>query len=127
MAADWEAITRAEERLTAHSEQRRSQLERRDRRRRVLPWLLAPLVLPAVGAAVLLAVIENAGGDLREWPVGRAAAVVAAAFVLPAALSAWFARRNGAVEAIAWAVVCLCAEVALVFGLGFGVLGLGPD
>jgi hypothetical protein len=93
----------------------------------MLPWLLAPLVLPAAGAAALLAIVEGAGGDLRDWPTARAALVVAAAFVVPAVLSAWFARRQGIVEAIAWAVVCLSVEAALVFGVGLVVLGLGPE
>jgi hypothetical protein len=127
MGAEWDAIERAEERLTAHSAERRQQLERRDRRRRLLPWLLAPLIFPAAGAAALLAVIERAGGDFGEWPVWRAVAVVAAGFALPAALSAWVARRGGVVEAIAWALVCVSVQVALVVGVGFLALGLGPD
>jgi hypothetical protein len=127
MGADWEAITRAEERLTSRSAERRSQLERRDRRRRVLPWLLSPLILPAAGAAALLAIVEGAGGDLGDWPTWGAAVAVAAAFALPAALSAWSARHQGAFEAITWAVVCACVQVAFVVGLGFLALGLGPD
>ncbi len=122
--ADWEAM---EERLVAHSDERRSALARRDRRRRLMPWLLAPLVFPALGAAVVLALAESAGGDFGDWPAGRTVAVLAAAFTVPAALSAWFARRQGVVEALAWAVVCVGAQVALVFGVGFLALGLGPD
>jgi hypothetical protein len=124
MGTDWEAT---EQRLVEHSAARRAQLERRDRRRRLLPWLLAPVVLPALGAAVLLGVVEWQGGDLGGWPTWRAVAVVAASFAVPAALSAWFARRLGLVEAVAWAVVCVCAQVAFVFGVGFLALGLGPD
>jgi hypothetical protein len=127
MSTEWEAIDRAEERLVARSEQRRSQLARRDRRRRWLPWLLAPVLLPAAGAAVLLFVIERAGGDFGAWSTGEAVAAVAAGFAVPAAFSAWFARRLGAFEAIAWAVACVCIEAALVFGVGFLALGLGPD
>jgi hypothetical protein len=124
MGTDWEAT---EQRLVEHSAARRAQLERRDRRRRLLPWLLAPLVLPAVGAAALLVVVEGEGGDLGGWPTWRAVVVVAVAFAVPAALSAWFARWLGVFEALAWAVVCLCAQVAFVFGVGFLALGLGPD
>jgi hypothetical protein len=127
MGADWEAITRAEERLTVRSAERRSQIERRDRKRRVLPWLLSPLILPAAGAAALLAIVEGAGGDFGDWPTWSAVAAVAAAFALPAALSAWFARHQGAFEAITWTIVCVGVEVALVFGVGFLALGLGPD
>jgi hypothetical protein len=127
MGADWDAIERAEERLVAHSAKRRRQLARRERRRRLMPWLLAPLVLPAAGAAVLLVVIEGAGGDFGDWPLWRAVAVVAAGFALPAALAAWFARRQGALEAAAWAFVCACVQVALVLGVGFLALGLGPE
>jgi hypothetical protein len=127
MSADWEAIERAERRLEEHSAARQSAIHRRDRRRRVLPCVLSPLVLPAVGAAALLAILEQEGGDLGSWPTARAIAVVAACFALPAALSAWFARRQGIPEALAWAVVCVCAQVAMVFGIGFVALGLGPD
>lgn len=120
---DWEAT---EERLAAHSDERRGRLARRDRRRSVLPWLLAPLVFPALGAAALLALVEREGGDLSGWSTGRAAAVVAAAFAVPALLSVWFARRHGVVEALAWAFVCVGVQLALVVGVGFLALGLGP-
>jgi hypothetical protein len=124
MGTDWEAT---EQRLVARSEERRTALERRARRRRWKPWLLAPLVLPALGAAALLALIEGEGGDLGGWSTARAVAVVAASFAVPAALAGWFARRQGVVEAVAWAVVCVAVQVALVVGVGFLALGLGPD
>ena len=127
MSADWEAIERAEQRLEAHSAERRSALERRDRRRRLLPWLLAPLVLPAIGAAALLAIVENEGGDLGSWPTARAVAVVAACFAVPAVLAGWSARRQGIAEMLLWAVVCVGAEVAMVVGVGFLALDLGPQ
>jgi hypothetical protein len=127
MGADWEAIDQAEERLGARSAARRSQLARRDRRRRWLPWLLAPLILPAMGAAALLWVMERAGGDLGGWTGVEAAGVVVAAFVVPAALSAWFARHQGPIEAVAWALVCVGAQVALLVGVGFLALGFGPE
>jgi hypothetical protein len=123
VSSDWEAT---EERLAARSDERRGQLARRDRRRRVLPWLLAPVVFPALGAAALLALVERDGGDLSGWSAGEAAALVAVAFVVPAVLSGWSARRQGAVEAIAWAVACVGVQLALVVGVGFLALGLGP-
>jgi cytochrome bd-type quinol oxidase subunit 2 len=124
MSTDWEAT---EQRLVARSEERRTALERRARRRRWIPWLLAPLVLPAVGATALLVLIEGEGGDLGSWSTAQAVAVVAALFAVPAALAGWFARRQGVVEAVAWAVVCVAVQVALVVGVGFLALGLGPD
>jgi hypothetical protein len=124
MGTDWEAT---EQRLVARSAERRTALERRAQRRRWLPWLLAPLILPGIGAAALLALIETEGGDLRGWSTAQAIAVVAASFAVPAALAAWCARRLGVVEAAAWAVVCVAVQVALVVGVGFLVLGLGPD
>jgi hypothetical protein len=127
MGTEWETIDRAEERLVARSAERRTQLARRERRRRWLPWLLAPVVFPAAGAAVLLFVVERAGGDFGDWTTGQVVAVIGAGFLVPAVLSAWFARRLGAVEAIVWAVACVCVEAALVIGVGFLALGLGPD
>jgi hypothetical protein len=127
MGTEWEAIDRAEERLVARSAERRSQLARRERRRRWLPWLLAPLIFPAAGAAVLLFVVERAGGDFGAWTTAQATTVIGAGFAVPAALSAWSARRLGVFEAVAWAVACVCVEAALVFGIGFLALGLGPE
>ena len=70
--------------------------------------------------------IEQAGGDLSGWPLSRAVAAVAAAFLVPAALSAWLARHDGVVLALLWALVCAAAQLALVVGVGFVLLGLGP-
>lgn len=126
MDGNWEAIDRAEERLVAHSAERPAQLERRDRRRRWLPWLLAPLVLPALGAAAFLVVLEGAGGDLRDWSTLGAVGLVGACLLAPAGLAAFAARRAGPGEAAAWALVSVCAEIALVVGVGFLALGLGP-
>jgi hypothetical protein len=96
----------------------------RDARRGWLPWLLAPLVLPVLGAVVVVALSESA--DLDAWAVWQAALALGAAFVVPALLAAWVGRRGGVVEAIAWAFACVGVEVALVFGIGFLTLGLGP-
>ena len=96
----------------------------REARRGWLPWVLAPLVLPALGAAAIVALTEEA--DLGSWPLWQVVAALAAAVLIPAALSAFAARRFGAAEALAWALACIGVEVALVFGVGFLALGLGP-
>jgi hypothetical protein len=88
--------------------------------------LIAPLLLAAAGAAVLVALFEGAGGDFGDWPEWQAIAVPAAAFAVPAVLSMWAAWRQGALEAMLWAVACVAAQAALVFGVGFLALGLGP-
>jgi hypothetical protein len=120
---DWEAT---EERLVAHSDERRARLARRDRRRSWLPWLLCPVLLPALGAAAVLALLEDAGGDLGAWSTAQAAAALGGAFLVPALLAGWLGRRHGVAEAIAWAVACAGVQVALVVGVGFLALDLGP-
>jgi hypothetical protein len=87
---------------------------------------VAPLVLAAAGAAVVVAVVEGAGGDLGGWPLWQAIAVPAAAFAVPAVLSAWVGRRGGVTEALLSALACFGAQVALVLGVGFLALGFGP-
>jgi hypothetical protein len=94
------------------------------RRRGWVPWLLAPIVFPAVGAAVIVVLTDQA--DLDSWPVWQVVAALGAALLIPAALSAFVARRFGVAEAIAWALACIGVEVALVFGVGFLAMGLGP-
>jgi hypothetical protein len=96
----------------------------REARRGWVPWLLAPLVLPALGAAAVVALVEAV--DLDSWAVWQAAVVLGALFVVPAGLAALVARRFGVAEAIAWALACVGVELALVFGVGFLALGLGP-
>ena len=99
-------------------------VDARDARPGWLPWLLAPLVLPALGAAAVVALVEDA--DLSGWEAWQAASALGAAVLVPAALSAWVGRRGGAVEAVAWALACVGVELALVFGVAFLGLGLGP-
>jgi hypothetical protein len=89
-----------------------------------MPWLLGAFVLPALGAAAVVALTETA--DLDAWSTWQAASALGAAFVVPALLAAWAGRRGGAVEAVAWALACVGVEVALVFGVGSLALGLGP-
>jgi hypothetical protein len=122
--ADWQET---ELRLESRSAERRASLERRDRRRRWLPWLICPLVLPAVGAAAALFALDNAGGDLGNTPAGEAIGLAAACLLLPAAVAAWVGRHQGRVEAVLWGLVCAAIEVALIFGVGFVALDLGPQ
>ena len=87
--------------------------------------LIAPLLLAAAGAAVVVALVEGAGGDFGSWPQWQAIAVPAAAFAVPAVLAALVAP-GGFVESLLWAVVCAAVQLALVLGVGFLVLGYGP-
>jgi hypothetical protein len=89
-------------------------------------WTLAGIVLPVLGAAAVVGLIEGAGGDFGDWETWQAVAALAACVVVPAALSVWLVRRGGVLQAVAWAVVCAGLQVALVFGVGFVALGLGP-
>ncbi len=123
---DLDAVEEAEGRLESRSRERRAQLAKRDRRRRWAPWLLCLLPLPAAGAGVLLAIIDGQGGDLRELSTAAAACVVAGCLLVPALASAWIGRRHGPLDAVLWGLVTLAVELALVFGLGFAVLDLGP-
>ena len=126
MDPDLKAVEDAEVRLESRSRERRSWLERRDRRRRLAPWLICLVPLPALGAGILLAIIDDQGGDLRELSGGEAVGLVAACLLVPVLLSGWVGRRHGRLDAVLWALVTLAVELALVFGLGFAVLDLGP-
>jgi hypothetical protein len=123
---DLKAVEEAEGRLESRSRERRAGLERRDRRRRLAPWLICLVPLPALGAGVLLAILDGQGGDLRELSGPAAALIVAGCLLVPALVSGWVGRRHGRVDAVLWALVTLAIELALVFGLGFAVLDLGP-
>jgi hypothetical protein len=114
---EWEE---REARLEGRSRERRDALARRARRRRLLPWLVCPLVLPALGAAALLAVLQDELHGSGELVAAGAAVVV------PALLSWWLGRAHGRVDAILWALVTVAIELALVFGVGFVALDLGP-
>ncbi len=123
---DLKAVEEAEGRLESRSAARREQLAKRDRRRALAPWLICLIPLPAAGAGVLLAIIDGQGGDLRELSTTAAALVVAGCLLVPALVSAWVGRRHGRLDAVLWGLVTLAVELALVFGLGFAVLDLGP-
>jgi cation transport ATPase len=124
---DGDFAVAAQTRIAARNRERDRQSERRARRERILLWLCAPLLLPAAGAAAALAILDRAGGDLSGWSSASVALVSAAVFLLPAALSAWLARRRGRVEPLGWAAITLFAEIALVFWVGLLALDLGPQ
>lgn len=88
--------------------------------------LVVPVLLATAGAAALVALLEAEGGDFGAWRTWQAIAVPAAAFVVPALLSAAVTWRYGWFQAVLWAVACAAAQFALVFGIGFLVLGYGP-
>jgi hypothetical protein len=93
-------------------------------RRGWAPWLTGAVAMPVLGAVAVVALVE--GVTLSSWAPWQAAAVLVALFVVPAAVSAFVARAFGVVEAIAWALACAGIQLALVFGVGFLALGLGP-
>jgi hypothetical protein len=124
--SDLKAVEDAEVRLESRSRERRAGLERRERRRRLIPWLVCLVPLPALGAGLLLAIVDGQGGDLRELSDAAAVSLVAGCLLAPALLSGWVGRRHGRLDAVLWALVTLAIELALVFGLGFAVLDLGP-
>jgi hypothetical protein len=123
---EWEA---AETRLSERAGVRAVSRARRDRRRRVAPWPLGLVVLPAAGAGVLIWLLERGGGDLRGWPAGWAAAAVAGALLVPAALSGLVGRRCGFAwwESALLAAVTAAVAAALVAGVGLLALDLGAD
>ena len=126
MDSDLKAVEDAEVRLESRSQTRREQLQKRDRRRRLAPWLICLVPLPALVAGALLAIIDASGGDLRDLTPAATVAVLAGCLLAPALLSGWIGRRHGRLDAVLWALVTLAVELALVFGLGFAVLDLGP-
>ena len=124
MDSDLKAVEDAE--VGLRSQERQAWRERRKRRRRLTPWLICLVPLPAAGAGLLLAIIDGQGGDLGELSTASSVAVIAGCLLVPALLSGWVGRRHGGLDAVLWALVTLAIELALVFGLGFAVLDLGP-
>jgi len=120
----WEAVDHAEQRLQERAAARQRTDVRRRRRRSGAAWSLR-IALPLLGAAAVLATLESGDGDLGRWSAGTAALIVAAELVVPAVAVGLTARRSP-VEALLWFLVALAAEVALVFGVGFALLDLGP-
>ena len=106
----------AQARVHERAMARQRAADRRQRRRSWRVWTLRVL-LPLLGAAAALVVLEA-----REWPV----AGLAAALLVPALVSGWLGLRDSLPEAILWLLVTFAAELALVFGVGLALLGLGP-
>jgi len=117
----------AKTRIAARDRERERKNAKRAKRERILLWLCAPLLLPAAGAAAALAVLEREGGDFSGWSSASLALFCAAVFGLPAALSAWLARRRGRIEPLGWAAITLLMQIALVFWVGLVALDYGPD
>jgi hypothetical protein len=123
---EWEV---AETRLSERAAVRAGDRARRDRRRRVAPWLVGLLLLPAAGAGVLIWLLESGGGDLRSWSAATAALAVAGALGVPAAISAVVGRRCGFRwwEALLLGAVTAALAAALVAAVGLVALDLGAD
>jgi hypothetical protein len=117
----------AKSRIAARNRERERRAERRSKRERILLWLCAPLLLPAAGAAAAITVLDSAGGDLSGWSTASVLGLAAAVLGIPAALSAFLARRRGRLEPLLWALLTVAAELALVFWVGLVALGYGPD
>lgn len=124
MDADFAVAART--RIAARTRDRERKATRRGRVAGFFLWLLAPLVLPAAGAAIFVKVLEDAGGSLAHWSTPAAAGFALAAFGIPVALSVLLARRRGRLERLAWALITLFAQLALIFWVGFVALGYGP-
>ena len=117
MESDLKAAEDAEGRLEVRSSERRAIQERRDRRRRLAPWLLCLVPLPALGAAACVALLDRPGSDL----LGPAACLL-----VPALLSGWIGRYHGRLDAVLWALITAAVALALVVGVGFVALGHQP-
>jgi hypothetical protein len=116
----------ARTRIAHRTRERERKASRRHRIAGVLLWLCAPLLLPAAGATVFVKVLDAEGGTLGRWSTPAAGAFALAAFGVPMLLSVLLARGRGRLERLAWALITLLAEVALVFWVGFVILGSGP-
>lgn len=120
-----EAVEQAEARLEERAAARRRSGVRRDRRARIARWIVRVLA-PVAGAAALLAVLERSGGDLGDFSTAAAAAIVGAAFAVPAVLVAWLARHEGVLMVLVWVLGVIAVQGALVVWVGFVALDLGP-
>jgi len=121
----WEAVDHAEERLQERAAARQRTDVRRRRRRSGAAWFTR-IALPLLGAAAVLATLESGDGTLDRFTPATAAAIVALELVVPAIVVGLTARRSSWLEVVLWSLVALAAEVALIFGVGFALLGLGP-
>jgi hypothetical protein len=123
-ARGWEAVEHAEARVRERAMARQRAADRRRRRRSGTVWVLR-ILLPVLGAAAVLALLQ-ARGDLGDLSAVAAVAVPAAVLLIPALASALLARAEGLADAVLWLLVTLAAELALAFGVGLDLLGLGP-
>ena len=124
------AVELAEERLDERARARAQARARRERRRELAGGSLelATLVLPlAAGATALLVILVTlSGGDLSGWTRPLAYVVALLVFVAPPALAARSWRGRGRWEAGAAAAATLGAQLILIFGVAFALLGFGP-
>jgi hypothetical protein len=123
-ARGWEAVEHADARVRERAMARQRAADRRRRRRSGTVWALRVL-LPVLGAAALLALLQ-AKGDLGDLSPAAAVAVPAMVLLVPAVVSALLTRGEGLADAVLWLLVTLAAELALAFGVGLDLLGLGP-
>jgi hypothetical protein len=124
---EWE---RAERRMEERSAVRGHELERihaRRARRERYELPLRAVGLGALGALVLLVAVQAGGGDLSGVP-GLLATLIALVLLLgPAVVAARLGRSEGWPTALALGVCAFGVELVLVFGVGFALLGLGPE
>jgi hypothetical protein len=125
-ARGWEAVEHAEARVRERAVARQRSADRRRRRRSATAWILR-ILLPVLGAAAVLALLQHEGGDLRRLSPAAAVGIPLALLVVPALISGRLARDHGRAEMVLWPLVTLAAELALVFGAGLALLGLGPE
>jgi hypothetical protein len=116
----------ARTRIAHRTRERERKATRRHRIAGVLLWLCAPLLLPAAGAAAGVKILDDAGGSLERWSTPAAAGIGLAVFGLPMLLTVLLAHGRSRLERLAWALITLFAEVALMFWVGFVILGYGP-
>jgi hypothetical protein len=119
------AERRLEERSAGRTEERERIHARRVRRERWAPALRV-VGLGVGGAILLLVTLELAGGDLSGVPGPLATLIVLVELLGPPVLGGRLFRAEGRLVAAAVAVLVFAIELALVFGVGFLALGLGP-
>jgi hypothetical protein len=130
VASALEEHERAERRLEERSLARGRELERihaRKARRERYELPLRVVRLAVLGAVVFLVTIEVAGGDLSGVPGPLATLIVLVELLAPAVFMARSMRPEGWAVAVSLGVCVFALELALVFGVGFLLLGLGPD
>jgi hypothetical protein len=125
-----EQVERAERRLEERSAVRGVERERiLARRARWDRWRLPLRVLGlgVAGAVVFLVTLQAAGGDLSDLPGPLATLIVVVELVAPGAIAARLTRAEGWPVAVSLGVCVFAIELALVFGVGLLLLGLGPE